>query len=153
MGFLNAMRDMMREHGRVGLNSIRDLGKMVAPGLTKRASKFVHRNSRLLGAIGQAGEQAFNVADAATVGDLAGGLHAGVHLGQSVAGVVKMAQRGASRKRRRTDIPSKLQTKRKRIGNDTAGGSALEQFDSGAANDPKISGDLMARMTKSVRGF
>ena len=153
MGFLNLMRDAMREHGRTGLNSIRDIGKIVAPTLTKRAGKYIHRNRRLVRALSKSTSDAFDVVDAATVGDLAGGLHATVHLGQSAAAVFKSAKKGGMQPKRKGKIPDFLQTKKKRIGTDASGGSSLEQFDSGVANDPKISGDMLARMTKSVRGF
>lgn len=153
MGFINAMRDLLREHGAGVLRSVKDVGKIVAPTLTKSASQFVHKNSRLIDSMSQVVNNAFDVADAATVGDLAGGLHAGVHLGQSVGEVFGKATKGAKRKRGAGEIPEKLQTKKKRVGTDASGGSSMEQFDSGSANDPKISADLLARMTKSVRSI
>lgn len=148
MGFLNIARDLLGEHGKTGLAQLRKTGKIIAPGLTRRISKGVHKNRRLLKSIGTVAGQAFDLADAASVGDLAGGLHAGVHLGQTAVGVFKEAAKSSRGSR---PFGKGLQTKKKRHGGAKSGGSTLEQFDSGAANDPKISGDLLARMTKSTR--
>lgn len=149
MGFLNLARDMISEHGKTGLMQLRKTGKIIAPGITRRISKGVHKNRRLIRSVGKVVDSAVNVADAASVGDLAGGLHAGVHLGQT-AQQLFMDAKGKSGGSR--PFGKGLQTKPKRPGSKKAsGGSALEQFDSGAANDPKISGDLLARMTKSTR--
>lgn len=146
MGFLNMARDLLAEHGRTGLLKLRQTGKIVAPTLTRRVGKAVHKNRRLLDAVSGSLGQAINVADAAAVGDLAGGLHAGVHLGQSVGQVFATAKRGARvPKRKATEM---MQTKPKRVKQDN---STLDNFDSNVANDPKISGDLLARMTKSTR--
>lgn len=148
MGFLTVARELMGEHGKTGLAQLRKTGKLIAPGFTRRVSKGVHKNRRLINAIESAGGAAFDLADSATVGDLAGGLHAGVHLGQSAVKVFKAAKRTSKGTR---PFGRGLQTKPKRIGSDASGGSSLEQFDSNVANDPKISGDLLARMTKSTR--
>lgn len=152
MGFVNLARDMVREMGgRKILSELRKGGKIVAPGLTRRISKGVHKNRKLIRSITKVAGGVLDVADAASVGDLAGGLHAGVHLGQTAAQVFKKAkQTGRAPRNRRLD---KLQTRMKRIGREVkkSGPSNLENFDSGSANDPKISGDLLARMTKSVR--
>jgi len=146
MGFLNLARDLLAEHGKTGLLKLRQTGKIIAPSLTRRVTKAVHRNRRLIAAVGGTLGQAVSVADAASVGDLAGGLHAGVHLGQSAEKVFQEARRGARvPKRKATEM---MQTKPKRI---KQGNSNLDNFDSNAANDTKISGDLLARMTKSVR--
>lgn len=146
MGFVNVARDLMREHGRSGLAQLRKTGKIVAPALTRRAESAVHRNRRLIAAVNSTLGNAVDVADAAAVGDLAGGLHYGVHLGQSAAQLFRVAKRGSrAPKRKRTD---QLQTSRKRVKEDN---STMDNFDSSAANDPKISGDLLARMTKSTR--
>lgn len=146
MGFLNVARDLLAEHGKAGLLQLRKSGKIVAPSLTRRVSSAVHKNRRLIAAVGGTLGQAVNVADAASVGDLAGGLHAGVHLGQSASKILVEARRDARVPRKRKLDQLQTQPKRRK-----QSGSNLDNFDSGAANDPKISGDLLARMTKSVR--
>lgn len=148
MGFLSLARELMGEHGKFGMAQLRKTGKIVAPGLTRRVSKGIHKNRRLVKALSGAVANTFDVLDAASVGDLAGGLHSGVHLGQSAIAVFNAAKR---RSRGTRPFGRGLQTKPKRIGRDDSGGSSLEQFDTGTANDPKISGDLLARMTKSTR--
>ncbi len=146
MGFLNLARDMLSEHGKAGLLKLRQTGKIVAPGLTRRATKAVHKNRRLINAIGNTLGSAVNVADAASVGDLAGGLHAGVHLGQDASTLFRASKRSVTRKRARGGGVPQTSVKRVKENNST-----MDNFDSNVANDPKISADLLARMQKSVR--
>lgn len=149
MGFLNVARDLISQNGRAGLRTLRKTGKVVAPGLTRRTTRAVQKNRRLLKAVGGVIGSGISVFDAATVGDLAGGLHAGVQTGKSVVQVFKLAKNTV--KRRDNKRLDRLQTKKKLGGSDDSGPSSLDDFTSGSSNDPKISGDLLARMTKSVR--
>jgi hypothetical protein len=145
MGFLNIARDLMREHGRVGLMTLRRTGKIVAPALTRRVSSAVHKNKRLIASVTNTLDSAVDVVDAATVGDLAGGMHATAKLGQSATALYSNVRKSNKRMREQDALP---QTKAKKVKQNN---STLDNFDSNAANDPKISGDLLARMTKSVR--
>lgn len=145
MGFVNVARDLMREHGRTGLLTLRRTGKMVAPALTRRVSTAVHQNRRLISSVTNTLDSAVDLADAATVGDLAGGMHATAKLGQSAALLYSNVAKGNKKRKRQDTVP---QTKAKKVKEDN---STMDNFDSNAANDPKISGDLLARMTKSVR--
>jgi hypothetical protein len=149
MGWLGLARDILRHEGRSALKLARRGGMLVAPGLTRRVARAASRHKRTLSKISKVFDQTINTADALASGDIAGGLHAGVHLGQTVQGLVKKNARKAmvpqSKKIR------KLQTKPKRQGENASGAASLNQFDANVANDPVISGDLLARMTKSVR--
>lgn len=149
MGWLNTARSLIRYEGKQILRLSRQTGQIVAPELTRRVSRGVKKHRRVIRTLSKLADETLDVADAYTSGDIAQGLHSGRILGQTVEKLMEANARKANVPRLKRNL--KLQTRAKRQGRDASGPSSLEQFDSNVANDPKISGDLLARMTKSVR--
>lgn len=157
-----AARELV-EHGSAGIKLLRRTGKLVAPGITRKAESRIRKHYRFASKVSAFLPQALDAATEAaaatamlSTGNVALGLPVAVAAGHSVDRAINSAQELFSQAKKRATVPKvkvldKEQTRRdKDQARNVAGAAALLDFDS-TTSDPTISPDLLATMTKGIR--